>query len=78
VGVGMLPSVFLCCVASVIEFASAADTCEASDSCGHSRHAFGIAVGVVSTLMCAIRLLLAKLSPELPQKVGEMNTDRDL
>ncbi|EGD73513.1 hypothetical protein PTSG_05217 [Salpingoeca rosetta] len=49
-------SLLICLIASVIEFATAADFCDTSDSCDDPYVAWAIAVGVISAFFCFVRL----------------------
>lgn len=59
-------AVFVCCAASVIEFATTADECNSDDNCDHKRIAWALACGVISAVLCFLRILLIKFKPELP------------
>eukprot|EP01147_Barroeca_monosierra_P010405 gene10405-2536_t len=67
-------TVFVCLAASVIVFASAADECDTGNICDNSRYAWAIACGVVSVVICMIRLLFiylkAHIDPKLDAVIG--------
>ncbi|EGD73655.1 hypothetical protein PTSG_05366 [Salpingoeca rosetta] len=49
-------SLFVCFAASIIEFATAADFCDTTNSCDDAENGWAIAVGVISSFICFIRL----------------------
>lgn len=68
-GRGMLDvnsAVFICAVASLVEFASASDGCSTNKQCTHGTYAFAIAVGVISTVICTLRLAIERIQSHPP------------
>eukprot|EP00051_Salpingoeca_urceolata_P026821 m.478871 g.478871 ORF g.478871 m.478871 type:complete len:351 (-) comp21255_c0_seq1:381-1433(-) len=66
---GHAKGIFLILVASVVEFSVAGEKCHDDKKC-NKRFGFAVAVGVISTIVCLVHILLTQCQPALVESMG--------